>query len=234
MSMKKAPVGRPRGADQVNSSRRRKQLVDAAISSIVENGLSATTLATVAKASGLSQGTAVFYFKTKDRLLSEAFQHRMEEYSQRWNDAIASADEDPVRRIIAMAFHSVHPDIITRDNLAFWNEFWPEASRSESLNAVFKRAEAERQRTIKALFEEARPALAHIGWEPELAGQAVETVVEGIWARLHYSPGYLSHDGAISILEHTLASIFPDYRDAIARTAREVKAPAASCSYGKH
>lgn len=78
--MKTKRVGRPEGPNTGNVARRRKQLIDATVKSIVEHGLSATTLATVARASGLSQGTAVFYFKTKETLLAETFRHRIDDY----------------------------------------------------------------------------------------------------------------------------------------------------------
>ena len=82
--MKNARVGRPKGRNEENTNRRRKQLIDAAVESIVEYGLSTTTFDTIAKAAGLSKGTAVFYFKTKDSLLYETFRYRMEEYRSNW------------------------------------------------------------------------------------------------------------------------------------------------------
>jgi AcrR family transcriptional regulator len=228
--MRKAPVGRPRGADRENSSRRRKQLVDAAVASIVENGLSATTLATVAKASGLSQGTAVFYFKTKDTLLSEAFQQRMEEYKQAYRNAMDAAGDDPVERVIALALNSLHPDVMTRDNLALWNEFWPDASRSPRLNEVFRRVEAERQALIRQMFEEASEALENSDWTPSLAAQTMETMVEGIWTRLHYSPNYLAFEEAIAMMAHLLCIIFPTYADRIRKTASDLKTDSSGSS----
>ena len=105
--MNSVRVGRPKGEDLENARLRRKQLIDATVESIVDHGLSATTLATVARASGLSQGTAVFYFKTKDALLSEAFRYREEEYRTAWKQAVALANDDPVDRIVAMVFASL-------------------------------------------------------------------------------------------------------------------------------
>ena len=109
--MIKSRVGRPKGEHTENANRRRKQLMDATIESIVEHGLSATTLATVAKASGLSQGTAVFYFKSKDALLVEAFRYRLEEYKSIWSDALSAAGSDPVDRIMALVFASLAPSV---------------------------------------------------------------------------------------------------------------------------
>ena len=89
-------LGRPKGKNVENAHRRRKQLIDAVVSSIVENGLSATTFSTVARASGLSEGTAVFYFQNKETLLAAAFRDRMEKYRTAWRDALSAAGPDPV------------------------------------------------------------------------------------------------------------------------------------------
>ena len=55
-----------------NADMRRRQILDATLRSIILSGLAKTTLATVAAEADLSQGVAIFYFKSKNGLLSEA------------------------------------------------------------------------------------------------------------------------------------------------------------------
>lgn len=222
--MKTSRVGRPKGADIENSKRRRKQLMDAAVSSIVEHGLSSTTLATVARASGLSQGTAVFYFKTKEMLLSETFRHRMEEYRSTWLAAISAAGNDPIERVVAMTFASLDPRLLTRADLAFWNAFWPEAARSSSLNTVFKQIDLERQQMMHNLFKEAASSLQGGIWSPKTAAQAVETMIEGIWARLYYSADHMTLADARLTAGLLLSSIFPSCSTTVMERARYPKA----------
>jgi AcrR family transcriptional regulator len=198
--------------------------MDAAVASIVEHGLSSTTLATVARASGLSQGTAVFYFKTKEILLSETFRHRMEEYRITWLKAISDAGTDPTNRIIAMTFASLDPKLLTRDDLAFWNAFWPEAARSNNLNTVFKQIESERQTVMRDLFEDAAGALQGGIWCPKSAAQAVETMIEGVWARLYYSADHMTLEEARFIAGLLLCSMFPSQSTAIMEHAQLQKA----------
>ena len=50
---------------------RRRQLIEASIRSIADYGLAGTTIATVAREAGLSQGIINLHFKTKERLLIE-------------------------------------------------------------------------------------------------------------------------------------------------------------------
>ena len=89
------PGQRPRKERKENADRRRKQLIEATLRSVVANGLAKTTLATVAAEAGLSQGVAVFYFNTKDDLLAAALAHQYALYEQAWSEELDQAGSDP-------------------------------------------------------------------------------------------------------------------------------------------
>jgi len=220
VTMKQLRVGRPKGENTANAARRRKQLIDAAIESIVENGLANTTLATVSKASGLSQGTAVFYFTSKEALLYETFRYRLDEYRTALMNALDSAGSDPVDRVVARAFAAIDPQLLTRRDLAFWSSFWPEASRNATLNAISKQYDAERQKVMLSLCEDAQ---AYIGdssiWTPELVAAALETMIEGVWSRLHYSSAHLTVSQARLLVGSLLATVFRSRSEAILKRA---------------
>ena len=219
--MKQSRVGRPRGENVENANRRRKQLIDAAIESIVENGLSATTLATVAKASGLSPGTAVFYFKSKDTLLYEAFRSRLDEYRKTWTDSLSSAGPDPVERIATLMFASMDSKLLTQHDMAFWNSFWPEASRNANLNAVFEQFDAERQAVLRSLCDDAEEFMAGTIWTPKTVAQTLETFIEGVWIRLYYSSEHMSAREARIAAGTLLSTMFPSRADEIMKKANE-------------
>lgn len=219
--MKQSRVGRPKGENVENANRRRKQLMDAAIQSIVEHGLSATTFATVAEASGLSQGTAVFYFKSKDALLAETFRFRLEEYQAFWQDALASAGSDPVERLVTLTFSTIDSRIMTPLGLKFWNAFWNAASPNASLLALSDQFEAERLQIQVALCEESKDQMDGTFWTPKSVAHALESMSEGIWVRAYYSPDYMSVQDARLAMGTVLCSIFPTYSDSIMKRARE-------------
>jgi AcrR family transcriptional regulator len=218
----KAPrLGRPKGKNVENAYRRRKQIIDAVVSSIVENGLSATTFTTVAQASGLSQGTAVFYFQNKDTLLAAAFRDRMEKYRAAWMEPLSCAGADPVDRIVAMIFGSLDPRLLTYEELAFWNSFWPEASKFENLNAELEQGQVERQEILNSLCEDASELFAGTIWTPRSVAQAIENMVEGVWTRLYYSSGDMSVREARVTVGALLSSIFSSRAEDIMRHATE-------------
>ena len=86
---------RPRKERKENADKRRGQIIEATYRSIVRNGLSGTTLASVSNEAGLSQGVAVFYFQNKQSLLGAALRHQYEIYQENWQKAVSAAGPDP-------------------------------------------------------------------------------------------------------------------------------------------
>ncbi|MEM6375648.1 MAG: TetR family transcriptional regulator, partial [Pseudomonadota bacterium] len=78
---------KPRKERKENADRRRRQLLDAARRSILQFGLTKTTLATVSREAGLSQGVAVFYFESKGGLLRETLRDLYTTYERLWQNA---------------------------------------------------------------------------------------------------------------------------------------------------
>ena len=68
----------------------------------MNNGLQRTTLATVADEAGLSQGVAVFYFKSKNGLLTEALRDLYMAYENHWVAALDRVGDDPISRLVAL------------------------------------------------------------------------------------------------------------------------------------
>ena len=219
--MTKARVGRPRGENVDNANRRRKQIIEAAIESIVEHGLSDTTLATIAKASDLSQGTVVFYFKNKESLLLEAFRYRMEEYRAIWMDALSSAGSDPIERLIALVFASLDPRVMTRQNLIFWNSFWSEASANPRVVEICDRFVSERQDVQLSVCEDAYELMSGTNWTPKTVAHTLETMTDGIWRPLYLSPDYMSVKDARMATGTLMSVIFPSRTEEIMKRASD-------------
>lgn len=214
-------VGRPRGESVENAARRRKQVIDAAVKSIADYGLSDTTLSTIANAAGLSQGTIIFYFKSKEALLTEAFRSQMEQYRAFWTEAVSSAGPDTIDKIIALTFAAIDPKVMTPQNLVLWNSFWNKTSSSPGLIELSRQYEAERLSVQLSLFDEVLKPTSDRSWTPKTAAHALETMTEGIWVRVHYSPDYITIKDARNALGTVLSLIFPSRASEIKRRAAE-------------
>src|SRR5579863_1071072 len=73
-TMAQPPAGRGSGSREV-TEQRREQILQAALEVIVERGYADTRIADVAERAGTSPALVIYYFKTRDRLLTEAIRY---------------------------------------------------------------------------------------------------------------------------------------------------------------
>lgn len=129
---------------------RRHQILDAALDSIAEKGLSDTTLATVAKKSGLSQASLVFHFKSKDALLTEALRSLNDEYDNNWKEALKNASDHPVERICKLVEAYFHHSVCSRKRIGVWFAFWGEAKAQPTYLEICGAGDQERYDAMTA------------------------------------------------------------------------------------
>jgi len=93
MSTETAPPRRPPRRNQAQrSAATRAALLDATLSSLVEDGYTGTTTARVSERAGLSRGAHLHHFQTRDALLAAAAEHLTR---RRGQDLLAAADALP-------------------------------------------------------------------------------------------------------------------------------------------
>lgn len=224
-----ARLGRPPGRSIENTARRRRQLIEAAIDSIVEHGFAATTLAKVSAAAGLSQGTAVFYFKTKEALLEETLRHHNEAYRSVWQAALARAGDDPVDRLMAVVLADLDPEICTARNLALWTSFWGEAGARPRFAEICDTFDGEREEALRRLCAAVREPMGGPDWSVDALIKALDTMIDGLWVRMHISPDYLSAAEGRLLLARLLASVFPGRAGDIMAKAEALNRSLADC-----
>jgi len=218
---------RPRRQRTENAARRRGQIIEATIESIVRHGLAATTLATVAEEAGLSQGVTVFYFKNKQTLLAETLRWHYEDYCAVWQAARDAAPLDPVSRIVAMVRADFEPAICNRRTLTLWHAFWGEANARPLFAAISEAYDRERAAALRKECEEAACLLDGDVWSPGDLALAIESLTDGLWLRMHLEPDAMSNGAALRVTSHFLAGAFPSRRreilDALAARAEGIR-----------
>ena len=205
----KRPVGRPRGEQVENAARRRRQLIEAAIDSIVEVGFSATTLATVSRAAGLSQGVAVFYFKRKEFLLIETLRYHYDEYDAVWRGAVAAAGADPLDKLMALIFADLDPTLCTPRNLTLWNSFWGETAARPQYRIICEERDAARREVMVRLCGEVKSPIVVEPWKPKSVADALDIMTDGMWTRMHIEPSHMSLDEGRRLVARFLVTVFP-------------------------
>jgi len=202
---------RPRKERKENADRRRRQLLSAARRSILANGLSRTTLATVAREAGLSQGVAVFYFQSKGGLLTETLRDLYQRYEDHWMAALERAGEDPAARLAAIVAADFHADACGADVLPLWFAFWGELHFHAQYAEVADDFDARRRAALVDIWRAllGGPARSQAGQMAEW----LETLTDGYWQRLHLAPASLDRDEAHRATRALLCRVSPDLRD---------------------
>lgn len=201
---------RPRKERKENADRRRAQLIEATLRSIVERGLNGTTLAAVANEAELSQGVAIFYFQTKENLLAATFEALNQHYADNWQKAIASAPNSPAERLAAMVFSSFKKSVCSRDRLIIWHAFWGEIHSRPQFKEIGERFD---QIHFSALMEEIENLLKEIGRDPSEASElatAIDAVTDGLWLQINLSSGVTKPSAALALARKLLSTLFPE------------------------
>jgi TetR/AcrR family transcriptional regulator, fatty acid metabolism regulator protein len=85
---------------QEYEEQRREELIKATYLEVAEKGYSAVTLQDIAKRAGVSKGSTLYYFATKEDLFLGALEWLVERLHRRMHEAISAVD-DPVEKIKA-------------------------------------------------------------------------------------------------------------------------------------
>lgn len=195
-----------------NAAKRRAQLIEATLRSIVRNGLANTTLATVSEEAGLSQGVAVFYFKTKQALLAEALRAHYTTYRENWKRAFEKANHDPVSRIAALVKSDFHNSVCNQNALSVWHAFWGEAKSRPLYADITEEMDAPRLTAMHECCAALLDELKDDTRDAKLTAEGIEAMTNGLWLWLYLSPDSMTRKRALEITGQHLVSAFPQKR----------------------
>jgi len=89
-----------------------KQIIDAAVQVIAENGYHGSQVAKIAKQAGVADGTIYLYFKNKDDILVSVFQEKMGQFVEKISEQIDTENkaDDKLLKLIEMHFLQLEND----------------------------------------------------------------------------------------------------------------------------
>ena len=209
MSTDPSEPPRQRKERKQNADKRRRQVLDATYRSIVSNGLQRTTLATVAEEAGLSQGVAVFYFKSKNGLLSEALRDLYLIYEAHWQEAVEAAGSDPAAQLQALVRADFDPKICNPAILSVWFAFWGEQKFTPQYGEITREFDDNRQRAIQDICKKLLPD------DPAHASDVadwVDTLTDGYWQNLHLFPASYNNESARRSTLRALQALIPELK----------------------
>lgn len=130
----RGPGGRPDHLSP-NQQAKRRQVIDAARTVLVEHGLAGFTVRAVADASPLTKSAVHYYFADIDELLDAAMTAHIDAFIASLRD-VAAATADPKRRFWAV-MNAYMAAFDERPQAAFlWFEYWAAAARRGETEAI--------------------------------------------------------------------------------------------------
>jgi TetR/AcrR family transcriptional repressor of bet genes len=187
---------------------RRVQLIRATIRSIARNGLSVTTIATVAREAGLSQGIINLHFQSKERLLEETLSHIVHEYRNVWYKAIENSGDSAAEKLAALAAVDFDKRICQRNKLAVWFAFWGESRSRLTYRKMCAESTREYKQCLAGLCEE---IIRQGGYRVKAQHIATGLLAlnGGLWLDMLISPAEMPAYRAREISQSYLRGVFP-------------------------
>jgi TetR/AcrR family transcriptional repressor of bet genes len=182
---------------------RRRQLVEAAIAVIHEEGFAQATVARIARRAGVSSGMVHHYFENKDELLFATMRHLLAELRA---DAVArlGTAQDPRQRLGAIIDACFGEAQFDEQVFSAWLALYGNARQSGRLQSILS---IYHRRLRSSLLHELRRLVP----EPEAQrlAEGVGAMIDGLWLRYALTgkpdrpetPRALTHDYVAAALE---------------------------------
>jgi AcrR family transcriptional regulator len=185
---------------QLNAAATRDRLIEATIVCMANYGPAGVTLQRVTDTAGVSRGLVRHHFRTKHRLLLEAFQRLADEQRAAFGSGAADGADAvaTLRNAIARSF---------RDALAAparahaWFGFWQAALGDPALREINERVYREERERYTVLFRAAAQERGLALDEIE-AGRGLVALADGVWNELVMDSTNLTVEEAFTLCDH--------------------------------
>src|SRR5579875_3824593 len=140
------------GSAEPAADQRRQQMLQAALDVIAERGYPDTRITDVAQRAGASPALVIYYFKTRDHLLTEAMRYAEDAWYAAGVRRMA-AIETAAGRLEEIVAMTCLPEEDTEPNESWllWLDLWAQSARNPGVAAVWQKFEERWRETIKSL-----------------------------------------------------------------------------------
>ncbi len=175
--------GVPGGATVAEA--RRGQMLRAALDVICERGFADTRIADIAERIGISPALVIYYFKTKDQLLTEAIRH----YEDAWYAEVRRRlDELPTAALRLEEFVAMNllpdgdPELAS--NWLLWLDFWVQAARNPDVASVRRKSDERWRDVIVSLVVAGQEAGEFAGIDPQRFAIFLSALLDGLTVQI--------------------------------------------------
>jgi len=150
----------PDGTEVLGTAdQRREQMLHAALEVISARGYADTRIADVAERAGVSPALVIYYFKTKDQLLTEAIRYYEDNWYAVGQSRMAGLSTAAARLEEYVAMSTLtEADPEPASSWQLWLDFWAQAARNEQVAGVRQKSDERWREVISSLVHEGQEA----------------------------------------------------------------------------
>ncbi len=169
------------GAVADTADQRREQMLRAAIEVIEERGFPDTRIADVAARAGTSPALVIYYFKTKDQLLTEALRYAEDAWYEAGTRRMAGIPSAAGRleELVAMNFLP-EADTYPTTSWLLWLDLWAQSVRLPEVAGVRQKFDERWRETITAVVRDGQEAGEFGPVDADDFGLALSALLDGL------------------------------------------------------
>jgi TetR/AcrR family transcriptional repressor of bet genes len=206
-----SPPAQPKTRRALAKEERRHALIDATIRSIMDNGLSGTTIAKVTELAGTSIGLANFHFENKEKLFEATLQHLADQERQVWEKLNEDAALTPAERLLGFLDARFHPKVCNRRTLAVWFAFWGDAGARDIYRKVVGKLDDDRLNATVAIIQSLGVDGTRPRRDPLQTALGLEAFYDGLWLNHLLYPSDFKRLGCRQRAIEHLTALFPTH-----------------------
>jgi AcrR family transcriptional regulator len=160
---------------------RREQMLRAALTVITERGYPDTRIADVAERSGISPALVIYYFKTRDHLLTEAIRYAEDgwyAYSQRRMSQLPTAAARLEELVAMSCLPEADPE--PQSSWLLWLDFWAQAARNAEVASLRQKSDERWRETISAQVLDGQEAGEFSAVDPAAFAISLSALLDGL------------------------------------------------------
>jgi AcrR family transcriptional regulator len=188
------------GGASGTADHRREQMLRAALEVIAERGYADTRIADVAERTGISPALVIYYFKTKDQLLTEAIRYSEDTWyanAQRRLAALHTAAAR-VEEIVAMScLPEADPE--PHDSWLLWLDFWALAARNPEVADLRMKADERWRELISSLVISGEEAGEFRAVDPQTVAILLSGLLDGLAIQIALEDPVVGPDRAFDL-----------------------------------
>lgn len=191
----------------VTADQRRTQMMAAALQVISERGFADTRIADVAERAGTSPALVIYYFKTKDQLLTEAVRQYEDSWYAVGQQRMAGMPtvKAQIEEIVAMNLLP-EADPEPRGSWQLWLDFWAQAARNSDVATVRRKSDERWRDEIASLVLAGQEAGEFADVDPVSFAICLSALMDGLTIQIALEDPGIDHVGAFELSMQFVAS----------------------------